>query len=97
MRTEGHVTHDTRSVTMKLREPIRGCPQAVSRHFQNQMLFQWVSIHAGLSHMIKYDESTVVSFQSAVVSWFCGRPMFEYTCFLKRIQVTMKHDTFDLI
>ena len=46
--------------------------------------FNEFSIHAGSSHMIKHHKSTVVMFQSAMVSRF-----------LKTIKVTMKHDPFD--
>ena len=40
----------------------------------NQMLFQCISIHAGSSHMIKQNKSTVVNARNAMVSWFCVRP-----------------------
>ena len=60
----------------------------------SQMLFQLIPIHAGSSHMIKYNKSTVVRFWSAVVSQFLARPT-SMRWFLKIIQVTMKHDPFD--
>jgi hypothetical protein len=36
----------------------------------NHMLYQWISIHVESSHMIIYNKSTVVRFQSAMVSRF---------------------------
>ena len=35
-----------------------------------KMLFQWDFIHVGSLHMIKYNISTIMRFQSAMVSWF---------------------------
>jgi hypothetical protein len=48
----------------------------------------------GPSHMNNNKKPTVVSIRGAMVSWFCGRPTFK-RCFLKIVQVTMKHDPFD--
>ena len=40
----------------------------------DQLLCQWIFIHAGSSDMIKSYKSAVVRFQSATVSRFCVRP-----------------------
>jgi hypothetical protein len=47
-----------------------------------------------LTHDEKYNKSTVVSVQSAIVSQFNVRPTSK-RWFLKIVQVTMKHDPFD--
>ena len=44
--------------------------------------------------MIKQNNSTVVSIQSAMISRFCIRPTSK-KWFLKIIQVTMKNDPFN--
>ena len=38
------------------------------------MLFQWISIHVGSSHMLKYNKSTVVRFWSDTIFHCCVRP-----------------------
>ena len=60
----------------------------------NQVLMQWISIHVGSSHMIKYNKPTIVRFQSAMVFQFRVRPTSR-GWFLKTVQVTMKHDPLD--
>jgi hypothetical protein len=62
----------------------------------NQMLFQWVLIHAGLQTWYQRMNQRLWAFG---VSWSPSF-MFKATCkrwFLKIIQVTMKHDSFDAI
>ena len=49
--------------------------------------------HGVLTHD-KYNESMIMTFQSATVSLFCVRPTSK-KWFLKAIQVTMKHDPVD--
>ena len=56
---------------------------------------QWISIHAESSHMRKYNKSMVVSVWSAMVFWFCVGPTSK-RWFFKIVQVTMKHDPFEL-
>ena len=56
----------------------------------NQMLFQWICIHAYSSHMIKIERTnSCVSVRSAMVTRCCVRPTPK-KWFLKIVQVTMK-------
>lgn len=45
------------------------------------MLFQWIFIHVRSSPMIRYNKSTLVRLQSALVSWFCVRPSLKDVVF----------------
>ena len=39
---KGHFTHEPRAVTIKVWEPKRKCPKAVSTHLQNHVLCWWI-------------------------------------------------------
>jgi hypothetical protein len=39
--SQGHFTHEPRSMTMKLWEPKRKCPKAVPRYLQNHVVLLW--------------------------------------------------------
>ena len=71
--------------------------RVVGRHMWSgplSMLFQRISNHVGCSHMIEYEESTAVRFQSAVVFYkFCVRPISK-RWFLKTIQP--EHETWSI-
>ena len=57
------------------------------------MIFQRVSIHMESSHMIKYNKTTIVNFQSVMVPQFCGRPTSK-NWFFENSQSDHKHDPF---